>query len=510
MDIDLTAFHFLRPWWLMLIPAALLLAWSWGSVSESRKRYDGVIADHLLRHLIILPRGNARIRPIHLLVALLTIGALAAAGPSWEQDRPAFMNNRAPLILALDLSPSMDANDIAPTRLQAARHKLQDLVNRQKGTRIGLIAYAGSAHMVLPATDDPALLDSFIQVLSSDLIGSQGKDLPGVIEIAASMLAAEKTPGTLVLVTDGADLSQLDTVRTSLAKQPDQQSIQLLILAVNSQADSSLKALADAVDAPLGSLTVNSDDLNWIELHAQKHFQEVNPAQQNLQWKDAGYWLIYPLLALAFFGLRRGWSLNWNALILVAVASAFPVQSVQAGGLSDAFFTADQQGRWAYEHKHYQKAYDLFQDPYWKGLAAYALGDYANAQTSFAKVDAASGYFYQGNSYVYLFKFDEAIAAYQTALARQPDFAQAHANLLLSLALKKDFQSAQDNAPQVKPDQIKYDGKPGQGKSHTIQNAAASSDQQWLQNLNTSPARFLQQKFSLEDSRRASAQPVQP
>jgi Ca-activated chloride channel family protein len=510
MDIDLTAFHFLRPWWLILIPAALLLGWSWGSVSDSRKRYDGVIADHLLRHLIILPRGNARIRPIHLLVALLILGALAAAGPSSERDRPAFLNNRAPLILALDLSPSMDANDVAPTRLQAARHKLHDLVNRRQGTRIGLIAYAGSAHMVLPATDDPALLDSFIQVLSSDLIGTQGKDLPGVIAIAASMLAAQKSPGTLVLVTDSADLSQFGTVKNSLAQQPDQQSIQLLILAVNSQADSSLKSLADAADAPLGSLTLNNDDLDWIELHAQKHFQEVNSAQQNLQWKDAGYWLIYPLLALAFICLRRGWSLNWNALILVAVVSAFPVQSVQAGGVSDAFFTADQQGRWAYEHKHYQQAYDLFQDPYWKGVAAYALGDYANAQTSFAKVDAASGYFYQGNSYVHLFKFDEAIAAYRKALALQPDFAQAQTNLLLSLALKKDFQSAQDNAPEVKPDQIQYDGKPGQGKSHTIQNAAASSDQQWLQNLNTSPARFLQQRFSLEDSRRASAQPVQP
>jgi Ca-activated chloride channel family protein len=342
------------------------------------------------------------------------------------------------------------------------------------------------------------------------LISVQGKDLLGVIGIAANLLDGEHSPGTLVLVTDGADLSQLKEVSAKLAQQPDARSLQLLILAVNSQADASLKQLADATDAPLGSLTANDDDLDWIELHAQTHFQAVSPDQQQLHWKDAGYWLIYPLLVLAWFSLRRGWSLGWNALALLTLGCTLPVQPAQASGLSDGFFTADQQGRWAYEHQHFQQAAEHFQDPYWKGLAAYALGDYAVAQTAFARVSSAAGYFYQGNSYVHLFKFDEAIAAYQQALVLQPDFAPAIANLALSKALQKDYQDAQNKAPQVKPDQVKYDGKPGQGKSRTVQNAAASSDEQWLNNLNTSPARFLQQKFSLEDTQRADAKQVQP
>lgn len=506
MDIDLSALHFLRPWWLLLIPLALLLAWAWRQLGDERGRFHGMIAGHLLRHLIVTPTDNAWVQPIHVLVATLMLGALAVAGPSWEQDRPPFLDNQAPLILAVDLSASMNNNDIAPTRLEAAKHKLHDLVNRRHGARIGLIAYAGSAHLVLPATDDPALLDSFVQALSSQLISRQGKDLPGVIDIAKDLPGADKDPGTLVLVTDGADLTQLPEV----GKRLDQQDLQLLILAVNSQADASLKQLAEATDAPLGSLTADDDDLDWIELHAQKHFQAVNPDQQNLQWKDAGYWLIYPLLVLVLLSLRRGWSLNWSAALLLTLSGVLPGQPAQASSFSDAFFTADQQGRWAYEHHHLQQAVEHFQDPYWKGLAAYALGDYANAQAAFARVTSASGYFYQGNSYVRLFKFDEAIAAYQQALALQPDFPQASANLTLSKALQKDYQDAQNKAPQVKPDQIQYDGKPGQGKSQPVQNAAAASDEQWLHNLNTSPARFLQQKFSLEDARRASAQPVQP
>jgi Ca-activated chloride channel family protein len=497
MEIDLSALHFLRPLWLLLIPLAFALAWTWRRLGDARGRFHGMIAEHLLRHLIVMPKGNASVQPIHLLSATLILGALALAGPTWEQDRPPFLDNRAPLILAVDLSPSMNSNDIPPTRLDAAKHALHDLVYRRHGARIGLIAFAGSAHLVLPATDDPALLDSFIQVLSSELIAAQGKDLPGVIDITHQLLAAENSPGTLVLVTDGADVSRLDEV----SKRLDQQDLQLLILAVNSQADAGLRQLAQATDAPLGSLTLNDDDLDWIELSAD---------EQHLQWKDAGYWLLYPLLAVAFFSLRRGWSLNWSTLLLLTLGAALPGQQPQAGTLSDAFFTADQQGRWAYEHRHYQQAVAHFQDPYWKGLAAYALGDYASAQASFARIDSAAGYFYQGNSYVRLFRFDEAIAAYQRALVLQPVFAQATANLALSQALQKDYNDAQAKAPDVKPDQTRFDGKPGQGKEQNVQTAAAASDAQWLQNLNTSPAGFLRQKFSLEDARRAKPPPVLP
>lgn len=506
MNIDLNALHFLRPGWLLLIPLAGLLLWHWHRLSNDHAHWQGIIAEHLLRHLLVMPKGKNSVQPIHLLTATLVLGAVAVAGPSWEKDRPAFMDNRAPLIIAVNLSPSMNDNDVPPSRLEAAKHKLHDLVNRRHGARIGLIAYAGSAHLVLPPTDDPVLLDSFLQVLSSTLITTPGNDLPGVVDIANRLLEAEHTPGTLVLVTDGAEPTQF----TAVAKRLDHADLQLLVLAVTRQADGHLKQLADATDAPLGSLTDNDDDLDWIELHAQKHFEATSAEQQHLQWKDAGYWLLYPLLMLAFYSLRRGWGLNWSAAVLLALGAALPSPPARAEGLADAFWTADQQGRWAYEHHHYQQATRHFQDLYWKGLAAYALGDYAAAQQAFSGLTSAAGYFYQGNSYVHLFKFDEAIKAYQQALALQPGFAQAQANLALSKALQKDYTDAQDKAPQVKADALKYDGKPGQGKDHPIAQGASPSDAQWLQNLDASPARFLQQKFSLEDAQRAAAPVVQP
>ncbi|WP_166215785.1 VWA domain-containing protein [Pseudomonas atagonensis] len=526
MEIDLGDFHFLRPLWLLLALFGALLPLIWRRSRDLQRRLRGNIAEHLLPHLLITPQDHQRLRPVHLLCAVLILGAIAAAGPTWEQDRPDFLENRAPLIVAVDLSPSMDASDVQPSRLEAAKHKLHDLIQRRAGARTALIAYAGSAHLVLPPTDDPALLDTFIQALGTGLIGKTGKDVGAVIDQAGRLLDAEKTPGSLLLLTDGADTSQLD----GLAKRLDGSDLQVLVLAVGSEDGgilrdangqprtdangrpalgsfdpAALKDLASALDAPLGSLTLNDDDLDWIDLHAQQHFQSASAEQRELHWKDAGYWLCWPLLLLALFSVRKGWSVNWMPALALAVGIGWPAAPAQANGLTDAFFTRDQQGRWAFEHGHLPQAAALFVDPYWKGVAAYQAADYDLALATFARLDTPQAYFYLGNIYVRRFKFDQAIAAYTQALKLQAQFPEATANLALAQALLKDTESAEKNAPETKPDEVKFDKSPGKGQSKAVKTEQATSDALWLQNLSTSPAKFLKQKFSLQDQ--AGARP---
>jgi Ca-activated chloride channel family protein len=526
MEINLGDFHFLRPLWLILALFGAALPLIWRRSRDLQRRLRGNIAEHLLPHLLITPQDHQRLRPVHLLCAVMILGAVAAAGPTWEQDRPDFLQNRAPLIVAVDLSPSMDANDVQPTRLEAAKHKLHDLIQRRAGARTALIAYAGSAHLVLPPTDDPALLDTFIQALGTGLIDKPGEDVGAVIDQAKRLLSAEKTPGSLLLLTDGADTSRLD----GLDKRLHDSQLQVLVLAVGSEDggvvqgaggqpkidsngrpilgsfdQAALKQLASAVDAPLGSLTLNDDDLNWIELHAQQHFQSASVEQRELHWKDAGYWLCWPLLVLALFGVRKGWSVNWMPALLLAAGLGWPAAPAQANALSDAFFTRDQQGRWAFEHEHFPQAAALFVDPYWKGVAAYHAADYDLALATFARLDTPQAYFYLGNIYVRRFKFDEAIAAYTQALKLQPQFPEATANLALAQALLKDTESAEKNAPQTKPDEVKFDKAPGKGQSKKVETEQAASDALWLQNLTTSPAKFLKQKFNLQDQ--AGAKP---
>ena len=482
--MDLSEFHFLRPAWLVLALLGALLPLLWRRSRDLQRRLRGNIAPHLLPYLLLTPSDPHRLRPVHLLSAVLVLGAVAAAGPTWQQDRPQFLENRAPLIIAVDLSPSMDTADVPPTRLTAAKHKLHDLVQRRKGARTALLVYTGSAHLVLPPTDDPALLDTFIQALSTDLIDKPGKDVAGVIDQARRLLG--QTPGTLLLVTDGA--AQLPTFKDS--------SLQVLVLGLGSSP--TLKQLASATHAPLASLTLNDDDLDWIEGHAQQHFQNADEQQRLLQWKDAGYWLCWPLLVLMLLSVRRGWSLNWTAVLLLGLL--LPPTPAEA----NPFLTPDQQGRWAFEHHHYPEAAARFVDPYWKGIAAYNAADYDLAQSTFAPMNTAQAAFYLGNIHVRRFKFDDAISAYQHALQLQPNFPEASANLALAIALKKDTESAANNTPEVKPDEVKFDKAPGKGQSKTVQTEQANNDALWLQNLTTSPANFLRRKFALQD------QAVQP
>ena len=536
MEIDLNQLHFIRPLWLLLILPASLLPWAWQRQRGGMQRLRAVFAPHLLKHLVVRPQDQQRLRPVWLLGALLALGAVTAAGPTWELDRPPFLEDQAPLILAVDLSPSMDAGDGAPSRLEAVQNKLRDLLQRRSGARTALLVYAGTAHLVLPPTDDPELLETYIQALSTNLLDTPGKNALAATEEAIRLLAAEKSPGTLVLISDGADTSQLDALRQQLKASPED--LQVLVLAVGNQSgglitDASgaprldrrgkpvisefdkqaLEELADAANAPIGSLTQNTDDLDWIQLHAQQHFRAANPDNTELHWKDMGYWLCWLLLPLAWLSIRKGWSVSWMPALLLTVGLSLPSGQAQAGWLADAFFTPDQQGRWYFEQQKLPLAAEHFSDPYWKGLAAYQAAEFNDALASFARM--ANGpaeqrpvaYFYIGNSQARLHRYREAMTAYAEALRLQPEFPQARFNLELVTELQRQFEIDQQYAPKDDEGTEQYDdkGEPGKGKDAMVTAPKPTAAEVWLRNLSTSPAGFLRNKFKLQQ---AAAQPA--
>lgn len=513
----MSALHFLRPGWLLVLLPGLLLPWYWHHAENLERRLRGTLAAHLLPALLVRHGHRRALRPAHLLSAVWLLGAVAAAGPTWRQQPTPLVDNQAPLLIAVDLSASMDASDVAPSRLQAAKQKISQLLALRQGARTALLAYAGSAHVVLPATDDATLLDTFVQALDSSLIARPGKDVLGVIRQARTSLGSPPQAASLLLITDGADARQFDALPAALQGSD----LQVLVLAVGSsdggiihdadgqpRTDSDgrpqlgsfdrpgLEHLAKALDAPLASLAPDGSDLAWIQQQARTQFEHTTAPNQPVHWLDAGYWLCWPLALLALLAVRKGWYLNGVGIVLV-LASTPP--AAHAGGLADAFLTADQQGRWAFEQGHYPAAAAAFHDPYWKGIAAYRAVDYDLALASFARLDTPEAYFYLGNIYTRRYRFDQAIAAYRRALALRPGFAQASANLALALALQQDNDSAQQNAPDIKADEVRVDPRGEHGKGQTVQTAQAASDALWLQNLSTSPAPFLRNRFRLED-----------
>ncbi|MBB1627290.1 VWA domain-containing protein [Achromobacter sp. UMC71] len=498
MDLDLSAFHFLRPWWLLGLLAAGLACWA-GRRERDTTGQASQIAPALLPYLFVRTPGSRGPRPIDALAVILAIGSLAAAGPAWQRDQPDFLDNVAPLIVAVALGPSMDSTDVPPSRLEAAKHLVRDLAARRAGAKTGLIAYAGSSHLVLPPTDDASLLDLFAQALAADLIGPQGRDAAGAIALAAQVLAAERAGGTLLLLTDGADARQFDAVRQRAQAAAD---LQVLVMAVGQSGldEAALQGLARAAGAPLGSLTLSPDDLDWISLHAQQHFQAVQDAQAgDIRWRDAGYWLCWPLALLALLAVRRGWNVAWTAAILLAVSLGTPAET-RANPLADAFLTADQQGRIAFDKGHFQDAAERFEDPYWKGRAAYQAADYPAALAAFSKVATAEGQFYVANTQTRLRQYDAALAAYDRALALSPGWEAARFNRDIVARLLAAMSQEQQGDPADPPDRSIEDKTARAGKQMAAPAPRAASEEQWLNNLTLSPARFLRGRFAVEDA----------
>ncbi len=162
MVIDLTAFHFLRPLWLLVLIPAVLLPFVWMRRNDVCARGRNIIAPHLLEHLTVGDDRRRGMQPVHTLALLIALAAIAVARPTWQQERPPFKQDKAPLVVVLELARSMDATDISPTRIERTKQKVLDLAAARKGAHTGLVVFASSGHLVVPPTEDPAMLDLYV------------------------------------------------------------------------------------------------------------------------------------------------------------------------------------------------------------------------------------------------------------------------------------------------------------------------------------------------------------
>ncbi|SAK45171.1 Tetratricopeptide repeat protein [Caballeronia arationis] len=520
MEIDLTAFHFLRPAWLWLLLAAVLLPFVWLRRNDVRAHWRNLIAPHLLDHLIVGDKARRSLQPIHTLALLIALGAVAAAGPTWQQERPPFDQDKAPLVVVLELARSMDATDVAPTRIERAKQKVLDLAAARKGARTGLVVFASSAHLVVPPTEDPAMLDLYVPALAPSLMPRDGRNAAAGLGIAERVLANDPA-GTIVFMSDGFDESQSD----AFVRRAKQSRHQLLWLAVGTEdggpirgADgaiamdaeghpltgsfdaAAIRKITGAAGIPLASMRADDDDVTWVTRRAQTFLAHAEDSKIVPRWKEAGYWLVWPLVAIALWCFRRGWTVKWLPLLLISLAlSAAPGEARAASwNWIDLFATHDQQGRWSFEHGDYKSAAQRFDDPVWKGRAQYLAGDYRAALESFSRLRTPEAYFYIGNTLAHLKDYAGAVLAYDNALREQPAFADAASNRdLMKQLLAREKTQPEDDEDAQQPDRTKTGKKSDKGQRVMVHEARPAEDV-WMRNLNTSPAAFLHQRFQQE------------
>lgn len=170
--------------------------------------------------------------------------------------------------------------------------------------------------------------------------------------------------------------------------------------------------------------------------------------------------------------------------------------------------TPDQQGRYYFQKKDYKKAAERFEDPMWRGLALARMGDYDAALNAFALSDSAEAWFNQGDALAHNGKYPAAVEAFHQALLRRPDWQEAKDNLALVQSLipkpkeqKKEKKEQSEEAPNLPPDQVRFDDKGKQGKKTRTNIKPVTTADIWMRNIQTSPADFLRRRFAIQDAK---------
>lgn len=186
---------------LLLPPVAVFLGWR-ERVRQAAFRRIGDV--ELLNKLASPVSQTQRRRKSVLWLAALALVIVALARPVWGVDANIIESQGAAVMIVLDVSNSMNARDVLPSRLERARLGLRTLVSGLEGNEVGLILFAGTAFIQFPLTTDLTSADTFINAASSQAISRQGTDIEVALRLAQKSFDTRRAAQRIVvLVTDG-------------------------------------------------------------------------------------------------------------------------------------------------------------------------------------------------------------------------------------------------------------------------------------------------------------------
>ncbi len=409
-----------------------------------------------------------------------TVALLALAGPVWSQlPQPVFRAESA-LVLVLDVSRSMDAQDVAPSRLTRAKHKILDILQTRQEGQTALVIFAGEPFVVSPLTDDARTMKNLVRPLETDLMPVRGSRPDLALQVGNELLEQAGIPrGDLLLITDGdIDSATLETI-TELAHTG--RTISVLGIGTDEGApipekggfvkdesgaivvpkldETSLQEAVRMGHGRFARVTLDDRDINYLlpSVDGSTYSTDSAPNQRTTDlWREEGPWLTVALLALVLPAFRRGWLGVILAVILLPEMS-------QAFSWDQLLQRPDQQGMTALEQDDPKKAATLFEQPDWKGFAHYRAGEYKQAEQTLSTIDSPEAHYNRGNALAKLGKYSEAMVAYQTALTQQPDHVDAQHNLDVLKKLLEDQQSQSSQGDRSESSDSSSDGQQQKG-----------------------------------------------
>ncbi|MEL6204766.1 MAG: VWA domain-containing protein [Pseudomonadota bacterium] len=441
--------------------------------------------------------ARAALVPIDGVALALAFAALGAAGPTWSRQVDPFAAQSAPLVIALKVTPSMAEIDIPPTRLERSKQKIRDLLELREGARTALVAYAGSAHVAVPMTDDPGVMLPYLAGLAHEVMPSEGNRAALALESAGALLEREEAQGAVLFVVDALDPADAE----ALNKSPNP--VVVLAILPPGQSDVGLNALTGAT---VLAVTPDLTDVTRIDrmLDAAQARAALEDADQ--PWQDRGAWLAWPSALIMLLSFRRGWTMRWAAL--AALALALPVPQARADSIADWFFTPDQQGRLAFQRNDFGAAAEHFADPLWRGYVLYRDGQYEAAIEVLDRVETAQAAFIQGMAHIKSRGYRDGVRAFQTALTRDPDYPGAAENLAVAKEIVEYVERAREQSDTgeeagIGADDVVFDNEANRGAETEMEAADDAAPtmlttEQWMTTVDTRTGDFLRSRFLLE------------
>ena len=491
-------FHWIRPAWLLAIPIVVAVAVLLARRQLGAGHWRDIIDPALMPYVLSRTPGRGTDYRWWLLGLAGVIAATALAGPAWQRiDQPVFRSDQA-MVVALDLSRSMDAQDIAPSRLARAKLKILGMLDRRQGGQTALLVYTANAYTVTPLTDDADTIAALVNSLTTDIMPSRGSypevgirkgqsllEQAGVgycevllIADGGSSPAAEKAARDLK--TAGFSLSVLGVGTREGAPIPrptggfvtDNRGS----IAVARLEERGLNDLAVAGGGRFAVLTSDDSDLEHLlsgEVRAATMASDDSMASD--QWREEGPWLVLLLLPLAALAFRKGW-----VLVLIIFIAPLP-RPAEASLWDDLWLNKNQQAQQTLEEGNPADAAALFSDMEWRGVARYQSGDYAGSAEEFAVRGDARNLYNLGNAMAQQGEFDSAIDAYEQVLEMEPDNEDARYNLDLIRNIKEQQEQEQQTQGDDQQSTENPGGEGEQSESESQQNqegSEGSSDSQ--------------------------------
>jgi len=461
--------HLLRPYWLLILPLLIWLLWRLWHRQLQVGRWQRLLPEAF--HAALLTRGRLRHSRLPWLVLGLAwlLAVIALLGPSWQRFEQPSMKRSDPLVVLLELTPSMLASDAPPTRLEQAKRKLLDLLERRQDVQTAVVVFAGSAHTVVPLSDDLATTRNLLDALHPSLMPEPGQRADLAVAKGLALLEqAGLGRGRLLLIGSSLDEHERSAIVTLMEGRNER----LLILGIGTEQgapiagkdgsfikdaqgailiprldNARLQRLANELGGRYQRARLGDDDLAALGLFDQTGTLRQDDEITRLEaWLDQGHWLLLPLLLLAALAGRRGWLFCLPLLLLQP-------QPANAFELEDLWLRRDQQGQRLLDAERPAEAAERFTDRRWQATARYQAGDYAGAAELFAEGNTAADHYNRGNALARSDAFEAAIEAYDQALDLQPDLQAAQRNK----ALIEELLRRQQEQPEPEQEQNQQD-----------------------------------------------------